>query len=85
MYVIPHPFISKGVVCIYHCVESLTLLDVSLMAEQVLRLLRREARVMTIGFTLFYAQKLRALFFLKSSFHVKCLTGAYGAKTINYE
>ena len=39
------------------CVESLELLVVSNSIEQVLRLRRCEARVATIGFTLFYAQR----------------------------
>ena len=38
-----------------YCVESLELLVVSDSIEQVLRLRRCEARVASIGFTLFYA------------------------------
>ena len=60
--------IDKGEVCIYYCVESLELLVVSNSIERVLRLRRCEARVATIGFTLFYIPKFELQFFPTSSF-----------------
>ena len=75
MYVIPHPFIRKAVVCVI----LRGVFDVARcfkMAEQVLRLMRREARVASIGFTLFYARRFGYQPFPMRIFRVKCLIGA---------